>query len=85
MVETIQETKKLITFRKGIKSKTDKIFSWNGYEFKNIELLELILQLCHNDDDNYPNGLGGQYFINCMQEIYKKGFISDEIKLKYKL
>ena len=74
-----------IIIKKGFKSKNDKIFSFNGKQFKNIELLDLILKICINEDDNYPDGLGGQYFINCIQEIYNKKEITDKIKEKYKL
>ena len=41
--------------------------------------------ICINEDNNYPDGLGGQYFINCIQEIYNKKEITDRIKEKYKL
>ena len=74
-----------ITIKKGSKSKNDKIFTFNEKQFENIELLDLILKICINEDNNYPDGLGGQYFINCMQEIYNKKEITSEIKEKYKL
>ena len=74
-----------ITIKKGFKSKNDKIFTFNEKQFENIELLDLILKICINEDNNYPYGLGGQYFINCMQEIYNKKEITDKIKKKYKL
>jgi len=69
----------------GFKSKNDKIFIFNGKQFKNIEILDLILKICLNEDNNYPYGCGGQYFINCMQEIYDKKEITKKIKEKYKL
>ena len=74
-----------ITIKKGFKSKKDKIFTFNGKQFDNIELLDLILKICVNEDNNYHYGLGGQYFINCIQEIYNKKEITSEIKEKYKL
>ena len=74
-----------ITIKKGFKSKNDKIFTFNEKQFENIELLDLILKICINEDNNYPDGLGGQYFINCMQEIYNKKEITSDIKEKYKL
>tara|TARA_R110000765_G_scaffold124667_1_gene222063 strand:- start:1082 stop:1312 length:231 start_codon:yes stop_codon:yes gene_type:complete len=74
-----------ITIKKGSKSKNDKIFTFNEKQFENIELLDLILKICINEDNNYPDGLGGQYFINCIQEIYNKKEITSEIKEKYKL
>ena len=77
-----------ITFRDGNKSKNDKIYSFNGKQFTNLELFELILKLCINDDNNYPDKRiyrGGQMFINCMQEIYDEKEITDEIKKNYKL
>ena len=74
-----------ITIKKGFKSKNDKIFTFNEKQFENIELLDLILKICINEDNNYPDGLGGQYFINCMQDIYNKKEITSEIKEKYKL
>ena len=75
----------IITIKKGFKSKNDKIFTFNGKQFDNIELLDLILKICINEDNNYHYGLGGQYFINCIQEIYNKKEITSEIKEKYKL
>ncbi len=74
-----------IIIKEGFKSKNDKIFSFNGKQFTFVELFDLILKICINEDDNYPNGLGGQYFINCMQEIYDKKEITNEIKHKYRL
>jgi len=74
-----------IIIKKGFKSKNDKIFFFNGKQFTFIELFDLILKILINEDDNYPNGLGGQYFINCMQEIYDKKEITNEIKHKYRL
>ena len=74
-----------ITIKKGFKSKNDKIFTFNAKQFENIELLDLQGFLLDNEDNNYPYGLGGQYFINCIQEIYNKKEITDKIKEKYKL
>ena len=74
-----------IIIKKGFKSKNDKIFFFNGKQFTFTELFDLILKILINEDDNYPNGLGGQYFINCMQEIYDKKEITNEIKHKYRL
>ena len=74
-----------IIIKEGFKSKNDKIFEFNGKQFTFVELFDLILKICINEDDNYPNGLGGQYFINCMQKIYDKKEITNEIKHKYRL
>ncbi len=42
----------MITFRKGKKSPTDKIFAWFGHEFTNKELLEITLEILKNEDGN---------------------------------
>ena len=77
-----------ITFIKGNKSKDDKIFFFNGKQFTNLELMELILEICLNEDNRYPPAQGydgGQRFVNCLQMIYNKKEITDDIKKAFKL
>lgn len=84
--ERIAELEKLgITFVKGKKSSDDKIFFYNDKTISFRELGELYVELCKNEDVNYPCGKGGDYLEEFLKEVKEKGKVTDEIAKKYRL
>jgi len=84
--ERRDELEKLgITFVKGSKSKDDKIFFYNGKPINFRELGELYVELCKNEDINYPHGKGGDMLEEFLDDVRKSGKITDEIAKKYKI
>ncbi len=77
----------MIEFLKGSKGEGDKRVLWNGKQVTFLELAEITLTLCQNEDIIYPKPRfkGGQMLLDFLQEVYDFGAISDDIKKRYRL
>ena len=85
--ERIVQLEKLgITFVRGRKGPNDKIFYYNGKPISMIELGELYLELCKNEDKLYPKSegkMGSDMNENFLSDVKKAGKVTDDIKRKY--
>lgn len=84
--ERISQLEKLgITFVRGRKGSNDKIFFYNDKPINFRELGELYAELCKNEDELYPNGMGGDYLEEYLRDVRNAGGVTDEIAKKYHL
>lgn len=85
--ERIVQLEKLgITFVRGRKGSNDKIFYYNGKPISMIELGELYVELCKNEDELYPKSegkMGADMIENFLRDIKNVGKLTDDIKRRY--
>ena len=76
----------MIKYTKGNKAEGDLIVRVNGHQITFKELAEICIQLCKNEDNNYPfPALGGTYLRNFLLECIDAREVTDAILNRYQL
>ena len=76
----------MIEYTKGNKAEGDLIVRVNGHQITFKELAEICIQLCKNEDNNYPfPALGGTYLRNFLLECIDAREVTDAILNRYQL
>ncbi len=78
-------TKMGITYVQGKKGPNDRIYFWNGKPISMREFGTLYAELRKNEDVNYPNGKGGKYLDEFLNDVKESGKVTEMIRKKYRI